>query len=635
MIFSWRFFALFTGIPYGIKVRTGGAMSRQTDKKDEKKKLAFSRVISNNLFMLKLLHKASPGRLAVEMCLWAAEAVIGFFSWQYMLRYIVNGIEAGKDFDSLVPLVIGMCLLNIVLVFIQNIWYEIYSGLFYQKTVRFFQELVYRKAAKVELACYEDTDFYDKYVKALNETASRADKVAQSCSAVVFEIIRFSANGALLVAIDPTFLLFLIFPLITTVFVKKRKKADFDTYTENVAANRRCEYPRRVFYLAEYAKEMRLGNIWRVMAKRFGLAISDAKKIIKKYGFRSALWNYLIEIFIEVFAMLGATAYAVYCTLAAHTIMYGDCLVVISAISSLSWSIFSSTDSVLAFGEHALYIENLREFLAYEPKIKTDADSIPMRTGALELKNVSFRYAGAEKDTLKNINITCGPKEKIALVGHNGAGKSTLVKLMLRLYDPTDGQITLAGEDIRRYSVEEYRGAFSAVFQDFHVFSLTAAENVLLRPMKEGDTATVENALKKAGAYGRVMEMPDGMNTVLTREFDKKGEVLSGGETQKLAIAHAFTKENAFVILDEPTSALDPIAEHDMYMNMTEACADCGMIFISHRLSSAVMADRIYLLENGEIAEYGTHAELLAKNGKYADMFRKQAENYTDKEADV
>ncbi|MBQ9746952.1 MAG: ABC transporter ATP-binding protein, partial [Clostridia bacterium] len=540
-----------------------------------------------------------------------------------------------KTFESLMPIIVGMCLLNIVLVLVQNVWYEIYSGLFYQTSTKFFQEMVYKKAAKVELACYENPDFYDKYVKALNETASRADKVATSCSGVVFEMIRFFANGALLMAIDPMFLVFLVFPLITTFFVKKRKKADFDMYTENVAANRKCDYTRRVFYLAEYSKEMRLGNIHVVMAKRFAAAIKDAKKVIRKYGFRSAVWNYLIEIFMEVFTLMGATAYAVYCTLAAGTMLYGDCLVVISAISSLSWSIFGSTDSLLAFEEHALYIENLRHFLDYDPSIKTEADHIPIARGALELRDVSFRYDGTEKDVLKHVNIKCGPKEKIALVGHNGAGKSTLVKLMLRLYDPTAGEIRLNGEDIRRYSVEEYRGAFSAVFQDFHVFSLSVSENVLLRPIAEGDGEKVDYALERSGSAARVAEMPQGKQTVLTREFDKKGEVLSGGETQKLAIAHAFTKENLFVILDEPTSALDPIAEHEMYKNMTEACAECGMIFISHRLSSAVMADRIYLLENGEVAESGTHEELMAMGGKYADMFRKQSENYVGTEGEI
>lgn len=607
-------------------------MTEQNEKKNEKPKISLRRTVANNLFMLKHLHRASPGRIAIEMGLWALEAIIGFFSWQYMLRYIVNGIEEGKGFYDLATLLIFMTVLNVALVFIQQIWYAVFSGFYYQKTAKYFQELVYKKAGSVDLACYENPEFYDKYMKALNETATRADGVASSCSMIVFEIVRFAANGALLFAIDPIFLLFLLIPIVSSIFIKKQKKADFDKYEETVAMNRRCDYTRRTYYLGEYAKEMRLSHIYRVMAKRFAMAIKDTKKVIHKYGFKCAFYGYIVEISREVFTFLGATVYAIYQTLVTGNILYGDCLVIINALTTLSWGITNSADSLFQFQEHALYIENFRFFLDYEPKIRDKKTTIPMKKGALQLENVSFRYDGAEADTLKNISITCGEKEKIALVGHNGAGKSTLVKLMLRLYDPTEGKITLGEEDIRNYSVKEYREEFSAVFQDFHVFSLSVSENILLRPMQEGDEVLVEYALQKSGAASRVREMPEGTATILTREFDKNGTVLSGGETQKLAIAHAFTKENAFVILDEPTSALDPIAEYEMYKNMMDACENCGMIFISHRLSSAVMADRIYMLEGGEVIEVGTHEQLMLKNGKYADMFRKQAENYVDSE---
>ena len=603
-------------------------MAEQNEKKNEKPKISFRRTVSNNLFMLKLLHRASPGRIAIEMGLWGLEALVAFFSWQYMLRHIVNGIEKGKSFRDLALLLVAMTLVRVLMVFVQQIWYQVFAGFYYQKTAKYFQELVYNKAASVDLACYENPDFYDKYMKALNETASRADQVASSCSMMVFDIVQFSANAVLMFTIDPVFLLFLLIPLVSSVFIKKQKKANFERYEATVSMNRRCDYTRRTYYLADYAKEMRLSNIYRVMAKRFAEAIGETKTVIRKYGFKCAFYGYIVEISREVLTFLGATVYAVYQTLVTGNILYGDCLVIINALTTLSWSITSSADSLFSFQEHALYIENFRFFLNYEPKIRDRETTVPVKKGALTLENVSFRYDGSESDTLKNINITCGEKEKIALVGHNGAGKSTLVKLMLRLYDPTDGSITLGGEDIRDYSVKEYRENFSAVFQDFHVFSLSVSENVLLRPMRDGDEAIVETALQKSGAASRVAEMEKGTETVLTREFDKNGTVLSGGETQKLAIAHAFTKENAFVILDEPTSALDPIAEYEMYKNMTEACKNCGMIFISHRLSSAVMADRIYMLENGEVIEVGTHGELMAKNGKYADMFRKQAENY-------
>ena len=249
--------------------------------KQKKEKLSLRRTFSNNVFMLKLLHKAAKGRIAIEIAVFAAESIVEFFSWQYLLRYVVNGIEEGKDIISLMPMVIGMCLLNIALIAVKCIWYEIYSGLFYQNAARYFQELVYRKAAKVELACYENPDFYDKYVKALNETTSRADGVATAVSMVVYQSISLMANAALMLTIDPALLLFLIFPLFAIFFVRKSKQTDFDKYTESVKVNRKCEYTRRTFYLAEYAKEK--GACAVVKGLR---AVSDFE-----YEFQQALTN--------------------------------------------------------------------------------------------------------------------------------------------------------------------------------------------------------------------------------------------------------------------------------------------------------------------------------------------------------
>ncbi|MBQ4511201.1 MAG: ABC transporter ATP-binding protein, partial [Clostridia bacterium] len=229
-------------------------------------------------------------------------------------------------------------------------------------------------------------------------------------------------------------------------------------------------------------------------------------------------------------------------------------------------------------------------------------------------------------------SMEIGKNEKIALVGHNGAGKSTLIKLLLRLYDPTEGKISLNGISLEDLKLKEYRDMFSVVFQDFKTISLPVAENVLMRPREEGDDEKIIQALKNSGAYERIMELPNGIDTMLTKEFDKDGAVLSVGQAQKVAIAHAFVKNAPFIILDEPSSALDPVAENEMYNNMMKAGEGKAMIFISHRLSSAVSADRIYMLEQGEIVESGTHAELMKLNGKYADMFRKQAKNYVDLE---
>ena len=217
-----------------------------------------------------------------------------------------------------------------------------------------------------------------------------------------------------------------------------------------------------------------------------------------------------------------------------------------------------------------------------------------------------------------------------AIVGHNGAGKTTLIKLLLRFYDPSSGQILLNGHDIREYDLKKYRALFATAFQDNRMFSMSVTDNVVMGENipEEKVEADVVAALKLSGAYEKVMTLPNGLDNILTREFDDKGAVLSGGEYQKLVVARAFVKECPFKIFDEPSSALDPIAEAMLFDNIYESCRKNTLVFISHRLSSVQNADWVYLLSGKTVAEAGTHRMLMDKKGIYADMYAKQAKNY-------
>ena len=299
--------------------------------------------------------------------------------------------------------------------------------------------------------------------------------------------------------------------------------------------------------------------------------------------------------------------------------------------------VIQASNAVIKSYEDSLYIANLKDFLEYEPAIDEMQEGVLPKaceesaesSSILTFSNVGFTYLGQEKPVLHDISMTIRRNEKIAIVGHNGAGKTTFVKLLMRLYDVSEGEILYYGRNIRELDLPEYRKLYGTAFQDYQVFAMTVAENVLMRrPEGEADYRKAEDCLKRAGVYEKICGLPHGMDTVMTKEFAEDGAVLSGGELQKIAVARAFAKEYQIAIFDEPSSALDPVAEYRLYENMLQGCADKTVLFISHRLSTAALADRIYLFENGRIVEQGSHEMLMGQNGKYADMFRKQAENY-------
>lgn len=598
--------------------------------KKKEKQMEFKRIVGNNLFMLALIHRADKLLIPLTLMFTVFSGILSFVSNTALLRYALNGISEGKSFGEISTTIIVWIVLSVVYTLADNAFYNFYYDVKILEVRKRIHTLAFKKAISVELGCYENPDYYDKYVKAIDECGNRADSVLGNIQNLLFRIIRFSTNVGMIILIDPVLLLFVLIPICLTPISAKATKVRFNKKMENDEVNRRKVYSRRTFYLADYAKEMRLTDMPILMLKRFREFGGQIIEITKKYGFTMAALQYIVVTGNECFTALGATFYAVWQTLGVGKMGYGDCIVVVNSIESIAYTLTNSAKVLLGFKENALYIENLRGFLDYEPKIKDGDKSLPEK-GDIVLKNVTFTYDGNFKPTLKNVSMKIGAKEKIAIVGHNGAGKTTLVKLLLRLYD-CEGSIEYGDVDIKDFKVDQYRDIFGSVMQDFSVFALSVEENVLLRKKRADDDELVINALHKSGLKKKIDSFEKGVKTMMTREFDDKGEVLSGGEQQKLAIAHIYAKDNRFVILDEPSSALDPIAEYEMYNRMQEACKDCGMIFISHRLSSAVSADRIYLMENGSVIEVGDHAELMAKNGRYAEMFRRQAQNYAEVE---
>lgn len=264
------------------------------------------------------------------------------------------------------------------------------------------------------------------------------------------------------------------------------------------------------------------------------------------------------------------------------------------------------------------------------PQKMRQGKGLPLPDGPYEIKfeHVSFRYPGQSSDALKDINITLSPEEKLSVVGENGAGKTTFVKLLCRLYDPTEGHILLNGIDIRDIDYDAYMKAFGCVFQDYKLLSFTLKENIVFEHSEEETDQMVYDLLCRSGLKDKMERLPDGVQTYVYKNYVKNGFEPSGGEGQKIALARALYKNSAIIILDEPTSALDPKAEAEIYQNFSTLVYGKTAVFISHRMSSSKFCDHIAVFENGEIREYGTHDELMQKQGAYYTMFEMQAQYY-------
>lgn len=610
--------------------------TKGNEREEKKEKTDWKRTFQNNGYMIGLIFKACPGVLILSSVSTVLGAIHAFLLNTYMYKYALNALQEEKE--------LKVILITLGCMFAYSILYGTFntvSGCYFElkrpKVDAYIQKLLQRKAVEVDLVSFESSSFYDTYVKAVGEATDRAYTVMNNILDIIWVSVNVTAVGAVIITIDPIFLLLAFAPLLCTLVVgRKRNRMRYDYHMRRREIMRQRNYVRRTFYLNDFSKEMRLTQLWKVMFKRMHDSIDEMKDIVHKYGYKLMFFQYLFDLVFGIVVSTGSIILASYKTLVTKNMLLGDCFVVINSISMVAYCMNDIGDILLKLDENSLYVNNLRDFLEYKVLIAED-ENAPTAPAfqTLELHDMSFAYEGQEKNTLQKINLTVHAGEKIAVVGHNGAGKTTLIKLLQRLYEPKEGEILLNGENIKNYRLSSYRNLFGTVFQDYQLFATTVAENVMLRgEIEDADKEKVKDALRKAGIYDKVAALPQGIDSTVTREFDENGAMFSGGEAQKISIARIFAGNHEIVIMDEPTSALDPIAEQKMYRNMFEACEGKTVIFISHRLSSATMADRVYLFENGEIIEQGTHSELLSFDGKYADMWHKQADTYTDTEGE-
>ncbi len=588
----------------------------------------------NIVYAFKILYSCSKSYMVWHLIdLLSYTLFHSFFRGILFLKVLLGIIEKNMDFTFYIK--------NLALFLLCGLCYEFISVYSDYKTLvgekKMFKALnnkIFKKAAEVDISCYEDPVFYDKYQRASEIlTGGYFSAYAYAVSSVISNFIAFISVISIVASIHFTYLLFLLpIAFVFLIEVAKSKvvyKRDFSMTTNN----RIKAYTQRIVFLRDYAKDIRTSNIFSVIIGRFNKAVQSNIEILKSYGVKLFLFSMISSLFGEFIPIIGTYAFAGYQFIYTSALSVSGFSVVLSSIYSVRSTTEMMANEFAELSAVALYFQNLREFFEYESKV-VSGEKEPGEFENLEFKNVYFKYPSAEKYSLQNANIKIEKGQTVAVVGVNGAGKTTFVKLLLRFYDVTSGEILYNGINIKEYKLESLRLKFATVFQDYKTFALSVNENIMCRNCSKEDKLTAEEALKQSGVYDKIQTLKNGADTVLTREFDENGAGLSGGEAQKTAVARMFASDFDVAILDEPSSALDPIAEYKMYENLIHATKNKTVIYISHRLSSAVLSDNIFVLGNGSVLESGSHNRLMANNGEYAKMFALQASSYNTKEGE-
>jgi ATP-binding cassette subfamily B protein len=488
---------------------------------------------------------------------------------------------------------------------------------------------VMRKAAALDVTVYEDPVFYDRLERARVQATDRLAMIQQMGRLIQLSVTAI-AFSAVLVRYSPL-LLFLLVAGIIPAFLGESHFA-FLSYAKNfrqTPTRRQMDYLRQVGGSKEAAKELKLFNLSGYLTDRFTVLSQNIYEENVSLNRRRLFWGGLLAI-VGQLGYYAAYGLSIYRTIQGRYTV-GDLTLITTAIMQAMGNIQQVFSTLSGVADQALFLTDLLAFFEMKPRVESKANALPAPRPVVrgfEFRDVSFTYPGTNRRVLSNFNFTLCPGERVALIGENGQGKTTVVKLITRLYDPSEGQILLDGIDLREYDLADLHAEIGVIFQDFMRYEMTARENIEVGRIElPHSQEEIEYAAEKSLASEVVARLEGGYDQMLGRRFEG-GVDLSGGEWQKLALARAYLRDAQLLILDEPTASLDARSEFEVFERFAELTFGKMALLISHRFSTVRMADRIVVLEGGKLVEEGSHAQLLALGSRYAAMFEMQAANY-------
>ena len=504
-----------------------------------------------------------------------------------------------------------------------------------EKVVNHIKVKIITKSKDIDLAQFDLPEFYEKFENACREASFRPVQILSSTFSMLSNLISAISFVVVLATFSPFApLLIIVFALPAAIirFVYGRK--NFLYMRRHSKERRLMEYYSAVVTNKDLVKEVRIFNLADVFIGKFQSTFNTYYKGLKRLTVRETLWHLLITLVSALVNAVLFLAIAQQVSSGADGITVGHFSLYSGALNSIISCVGAIVSSTATIYEGTLFIDNMIAFNKVKAQIVPSLDE-PRKvekhiSHTIEFKNVYFTYPGIEKYVLKNISFKLEGGDTAVLVGLNGAGKTTLVKLLTRLYDPTEGEILLDGKNIREYDLKELYSLYGIIFQDFGKYAIQAKENICFGDVSKTDNieADMIKAAEQSGASEFIDKLPLGYDTYLSKFFEENGTELSIGQWQKLAVARAFYADSDILILDEPTASLDALAEQQIFNQFDNLRKDKTTIFVSHRLSSATRANIIIVLEQGEIVEMGNHSELMQLRGKYYELFSAQAERY-------
>lgn len=543
----------------------------------------------------------------------------GYFS-ATLAQAVIEMIEAGKPFEAAFLTGLTYLLLALALNLLHAVYEDFYLRWKRQEIEGTIERSIYEKALMVDYRHFDDPSYFDSYKLTTEEFASQSSEMLQNLFSLLSGIAKCIVYGALIASQGVALLLIV---LGCSAFVAYAQiywsRVSVERETAMVNDQRKADYLRRLFFDHTAVADLRASNIKKPLFSLFDGSVKSRAAIYRKYGAKEFLTDILANL-----AQLGTTfAVPVYVAwgvmsgniggIGVYATLIASSLALKEALNALGW-----WSSQVALG--VAYAQKVQHFFDTDSTIEASTDGEKASDGPFSVRfdHVSYRYGGSDEFAIRDLSLAIAPGEKIAIVGENGAGKTTLTKLLLRLYDADGGTVQINGRPIADYDVSTLRGRIGIAFQQSRLYALSVREN--MTAYADADDARLKSCLEEVG-------LRLSLDAQVTKEFDENGAVLSGGDAQRLCLTRLLHSEFGLLILDEPSSALDPIAEYRIAKLIFDR-SPTTTIMVAHRLSTVVDADRIYLLSDGRIIESGTHAELMAQNGKYREMFLKQAEGY-------